>query len=221
MFRSSIIIGLCAAASMLAQEGTPDHRIRKAVDVIQDIMHTPDKSIPKGLFDHAKCMVIVPSMVKAAFVVGADYGHGLAVCRTSSRRWGAPAAITLGGGSFGFQLGGEATDVVLLFMTQRGVEHLLSDHFKIGGDASAAAGPVGRTAEASTDIALRTDILSWSRSRGLFAGVALDGTLVKHDHGEDRRLYGRDYSNKQILQGQVPVPQGAQMLDQTLDHYGV
>jgi SH3 domain-containing YSC84-like protein 1 len=220
MLRFSILIGFCAAATMLAQEETPDHRIRKAADTIQDIMSAPDKSIPKGLFDHAKCMVIVPSMVKAAFIVGGDFGHGFAVCRTASGRWGAPAAITLGGGNFGFQLGGEATDVVLLFMTQRGVEHLLSDHFKIGVDASAAAGPVGRTAEASTDIALRTDILSWSRSRGLFAGVALDGTVVKHDHGEDRRLYGRDYNNKEILQGEVRAPAGARVLDETLDRYG-
>jgi SH3 domain-containing YSC84-like protein 1 len=219
MFRFSILIGFCAAATMLAQEETPDHRIRKAADAIQDVMSAPDKSIPKDLYEKAKCIVIVPSMLKAAFIVGGDYGHGFAACRTSAGTWGAPAAITLGGGSFGLQLGGESTDVILLVMNQRGVDHLLSDHFKIGVDAAAAAGPVGRNVAAATDIALRSEILSYSRSRGLFAGVDLGGTVVKHDKGEDKKLYGRNYTNNEILEGRVPIPQGARVLDQTLDRY--
>ena len=192
MLRFSILVGFCAAATMLAQEETPDHRLRNATDVMQEIMATPDKSIPKDLFDRAKCIVIVPDMKKAAFIVGGEFGHGFASCRTTSGKWGGPAAVKLVGGNFGLQLGVNSTDVVLLVMNQRGMDHLLSDKFKIGVDATAAAGPVGRNATADTDVMARAEILSWSRSRGLFAGIALDGTAVEHDKAEDRRIYGSE-----------------------------
>ena len=219
MLRFSILIGVCAAATMLAQEETTDHRIRKAADAIQDIMSTPDKSIPQSLFDKAKCIVIVPGMMKAAFIVGGEFGHGFASCRTASGKWGPPAAMKLAGGSFGLQLGGESTDVVLLIMNQHGMDRLLSDKFKIGADASAAAGPVGRNAAADTDILARAEILSWSRTRGLFGGVSLDGTVVERDRSEDRKLYGSEVTSQQIIAGNVHVPPAARVLEETLDRY--
>jgi len=218
MFKLSIILGCCAAA-LFAQEEAADKRLRNASDTIADIMSAPDKGIPKPLFDRAKCVVIVPGMKKGAFIVGGEYGRGFATCR-SAAGWTGPAAVKLVGGSFGLQLGGDSTDVVLLVMNDGGLKHLLSDKFKIGGDATASVGPVGRDASATTDIAMHAEILSYSRSRGLFAGVSLNGTVVEQDTSEDRKLYGRDVTNHEILTGQFAAPEATRVLSHTLSRFG-
>jgi lipid-binding SYLF domain-containing protein len=211
---------LCALAApvLYSQEETPDHRLRTSGAVFHEIMSAPDRGIPHDLLDKAQCVVIVPELKKAAFIVGAEYGRGFAVCRNHGV-WGGPAAIRFSGGSFGFQIGGESTDIVLLVMSRRGMEKLATDKFKIGADASAAAGPVGRTATAATDIQLHAEILSYSRTRGAFAGVALDGTVVSKDGSEDRKLYGREVDNKAILEGAVLPPEGAAQLRSELGRY--
>src|ERR1700720_339884 len=171
------LLAALAATALYGQEETPDHRLRASTAVLHEIMSAPDRGIPKDVLDKAQCVVIVPELKKAAFVFGGEYGRGFAVCRNHGA-WGGPAAVRFGGGSFGAQIGGESTDVVMLVMSRRGMEKLATDKFKIGADASAAAGPVGRTATAATDIQLHAEILSYSRTRGAFAGVALDGTVV-------------------------------------------
>jgi len=215
------LIHLCVlvavtGAMLPAQEETPDKRLRHATDTLHEIMATPDKAIPRDLLNRAQCIAVVPEMKKAAFVVGGEYGRGFALCRTDGR-WSAPAPIRLAGGSFGLQLGGDSTDIVLLAMNERGMQHLLSDKFKIGADATAAAGPVGRDATASTDVLMHAEILSWSRSRGLFAGAALDGTVVEHDGGETEKLYGHPMENHEILAGRVPPPEAARILVREMD----
>jgi lipid-binding SYLF domain-containing protein len=181
-------------------------------------MSAPDRGIPKDLLAKAQCVVIVPGLKKAAFVFGGEYGRGFALCRNHGA-WGGPAAVRFSGGSFGAQIGGESTDVVMLVMNRRGMEKLAADKLTIGADMSAAAGPVGRTAAADTDIQLHAEILSYSRTRGAFAGVALDGTVVSKDDSEDRKLYGREVNNKAILEGAVPPPEGATRLMSELDRY--
>jgi SH3 domain-containing YSC84-like protein 1 len=211
---------LTCTLAVYGQEQTPDHRLRSAADVFRDIMATPDKGIPRDLLERAECIVIIPGMKKAAFVVGGDYGKGYAVCRTTAGMWGAPDPVGLSGGSFGPQIGVDSTDVVLLIMNDRGLNHLISDHFKIGGDAAAAAGPVGRNAQASTDASLRSEILSWSRTHGLFVGASLDGTVVTHSKGETEKLYGREYTGKELIKGNVMPPPAAETLLHELDAYG-
>ena len=168
------LLFLFSVSAVLGQADAPDKRLREAADTLHEIMGTPDKAIPRDLLKRAKCIVIVPGMKKAAFVVGGEYGRGFASCRTA-QGWSGPSGVRLTGGSFGLQLGAESTDVVMLVMNEKGLRHLLSDKFKIGGDASAAAGPVGRDAKADTDILMNAEILSWSRTRGLFAGISLEG----------------------------------------------
>jgi lipid-binding SYLF domain-containing protein len=214
---------IAAAAASLgvvawAQEETPDHRLRTSADVFRDIMAAPDKGIPRDLLEKAQCVVIVPGLKKGAFLVGGDYGRGFAVCRHHGE-WGGPAAVKFGGGSFGAQIGLESTDVVMLIMDRKGMEKLASDKFTVGGDASVAAGPVGRTAAADTDASLHAEILSYSRSHGAFAGVSLDGTVVSKDGGEDRKIYGKDVSNHAILDGEVPRPEVANVLTSVLAEY--
>ena len=206
------------ATGLWAQEDTPDHRLRSAADVFHEVMAAPDKGIPRDLLEKAQCVMIVPGLKKAAFIVGGDYGKGYAVCRHDGG-WTGPAAITLGGGSFGLQIGGESTDIIMLVMSHHGMEDLARDKFSIGADASAAAGPVGRTTNAATDASLHAEILSWSRAHGAFAGVSLNGTVVKKDGGEDRKLYGREESNRAILYGKVPPPAVAGVLTSELDRY--
>jgi lipid-binding SYLF domain-containing protein len=162
--------------------------------------------------------MIVPGLKKAAFLVVGEYGRGFALCRREGV-WGGPAAIKFGGGSFGAQLGGESTDVVMLVMNRRGMERLASDKFTIGGDASAAAGPVGRTGAAGTDILLNAEILSYSRTRGVFAGISLDGTVVSRDGSEDRKLYGHEVRSQDVLTGAVPAPVAARALVAELGRY--
>jgi SH3 domain-containing YSC84-like protein 1 len=202
-----------------AQEQTPDHRLRSAAAVFREVMESPDKGIPRGLVERAQCVVIVPGMKKAAFIVGGDYGKGYAVCRDEAGRFAAPNPVALSGGSFGPQLGVDSTDVILLIMNDRGLNHLMSDKFSIGGDAAAALGPVGRDAAADTDASLRAEILSWSRAHGLFAGVSLNGTVVAHDKGETEKLYGREYSGRELIRGKVAPPPAAADLDSELNAY--
>jgi len=211
---------LACALFASGQEQTPDHRLRSTADVFREVMATPDKGIPHGLLDRAQCIVIVPGMKKAAFVVGADYGKGYAVCRNAAGSFGAPDPVALSGGSFGPQLGVDSTDVILLIMNEKGLNHLLADKFSIGADAAAAAGPVGRDAAADTDASLRSEILSWSRTHGLFAGASLDGTVIAHDKGETKKLYGREYGGKELIRGNVPPPPASSDLLAELNVYG-
>ena len=206
------------ATGLWAQEENPDHRMRSAADVLQEMLGAPDKGIPRDLLEKAQCVMIVPGLKKAGFVFGADYGKGFAMCRHAGG-WSGPAAITLGGGSFGAQIGVESTDVIMLVMDRKGMEKLASDKFTVGADASVAAGPVGRTSAADTDASLHAEILSWSRAHGIFAGVSLDGTVVKKDGGEDRRLYGHEVSEHAILYGEVRPPAAASALTSILERY--
>jgi lipid-binding SYLF domain-containing protein len=206
---SYICVLLAASAAILpAQDDTPDKRLRSATDTLREIMATPEKGIPRGLLNRARCLVVVPGMKKAAFVVGGQYGRGFALCR-SEWGWSAPAPVRMTGGSFGLQLGADSTDIVLLVMNERGMNRLLSDKFSLGADAAVAAGPVGRDATADTDILMRAEILSWSRTHGLFAGASLSGTLVEHDDSEGKRLYGRAMSNHEIISGDIKAPESA------------
>src|SRR5882724_6833568 len=182
--RKVVFLAALVTTALYSQEASPDHRLRTSGEVLHEIMSAPDKGIPQDLLDKAQCVVIIPGLKKAAFIVGGEYGRGFAICRNRGV-WGGPAAVRFGGGSFGFQIGGESTDIVMLVMNRRGMEKLATDKFKIGGDASAAAGPVGRTAAADTDILLNAEILTYSRTHGVFAGVSLDGTVVSKDEGED------------------------------------
>jgi lipid-binding SYLF domain-containing protein len=206
---------------LMAQEETPDKRLKASAATFHEIMAAPDRSIPRYLLARAQCIVIVPGMKKAAFVVGGEYGRGFASCRTPGS-WSAPAPVRLAGGSFGFQLGADSADIILMLMNQRGLEHLLSDKFSIGADLAAAAGPVGRDVKADTDILLKAEVLAWSRSRGVFAGVSLNGTVVESDRAEAIRLYGRAWSNRDIIEGAITMPEAAKILGDELarDVYG-
>jgi lipid-binding SYLF domain-containing protein len=206
---------VASSALVMAQEETPDKRLRNSAATFHQIMDAPDAAIPRGLLERAACIVIVPGMKKAAFLVGGEYGRGFASCRVPGS-WSAPAQVRLTGGSFGFQLGADSADIFLLIMTQRGLERLLSDKFSIGVDLAAAAGPVGRDAKADTDVLLKAEILSWSRARGAFAGVSLNGTVVESDRAEATRLYGRPWSNREIIRGGIALPEAAKVLDDEL-----
>jgi SH3 domain-containing YSC84-like protein 1 len=184
-------------------------RINAAAKVLDEIMATPDKGIPEDALANAKCIAVVPSMIKGGFIVGGRYGKGVATCRTA-KGWSAPAPITIAGGSWGLQFGGEAVDLVMLVMNQKGMDSLLSSKFKLGADASVAAGPVGRQAEGSTDIKMRSEVLTYSRARGVFAGIELNGAVVKQDDDETRVLYGKMVPFRAILSGRVPAPPSAQ-----------
>jgi len=203
-----------------SDEKTSDElkRIDAAANVLEEVMGAPDKGIPKEVLESAKCVAVVPSMIKGGFIVGARYGKGVATCRTSNG-WSAPAPISIAGGSWGLQFGGEAVDLVMLVMNDRGMEHLLSSKFKLGAEASVAAGPVGRQAEANTDWKMRSEVLSYSRSRGVFAGLELNGAVVKQDDDETSKLYGKDVSFNRILTGQVPPPQGSEHFLATVRKY--
>jgi len=196
-------------------------QLEKAADVLDEIMRAPDKGIPSDLLAKSVCVGIVPSEVKAAFVVGGTYGRGVLVCRRhGDGAWGAPSMFTLGGANIGLQVGGKATDVVFLVMNPEGAKKLVQDSVKLGGEISAAAGPVGRTAEGATDAQLHAEILSYSRTRGLFAGASLDGSVLKQDHDDNARLYGRPVSAKEILiRDAVATPPAARPLDHLLTRY--
>lgn len=184
-------------------------RVESATNVLNEIMGAPDKGIPSEVMESAKCVAVVPSMLKAGFIVGGRYGKGVATCRTP-RGWSAPAPFTIAGGDWGLQIGGEAIDLVMLVMNEKGMRNLLSSKFKIGVDASASAGPVGRTAAADTDWKMKSEVLTYSRSRGVFAGITLNGAVVKQDDDETRVLYGKGVPFADILTGKVPVPEGTE-----------
>jgi lipid-binding SYLF domain-containing protein len=193
-------------------------QIEKATDVLNEIMQTPDKSIPSDLLRKSVCVGVVPSELKGAFIFGGTYGRGVLVCRKhGDGPWGAPSLFTLGGANIGFQIGGKATDVVFLVMNPAGAKKLLQDKVKLGAEVSATAGPVGRTAEGATDAQLHAEILSYSRTRGLFAGLSLDGTVLKQDNDNNGRLYGHKVDAKEILiKGVVEPPPAAERLDKLL-----
>ncbi|HEX8816660.1 MAG TPA: lipid-binding SYLF domain-containing protein [Terriglobales bacterium] len=196
-------IGLCwAADDNKNQTDAVVKRIDASAKVLDEIMATPDKAIPDKIMSDSKCIAVVPSMVKFAFIFGGDHGKGVATCRTANG-WSAPAPITLTGGSFGLQAGGQATDIVLVVMNDAGMQQLLSSKFKLGGDASAAAGPVGRNAAADTDWKMKAEVLTYSRARGIFAGIDLSGTAVTQDKDETQLLYGQPEPFADILSGKV------------------
>src|ERR1700733_3492697 len=186
------------------RENTVD-RLQKSVDVLHAIMSTPDKGIPEEVLSNAKCILVVPDLIKGGFVFGAKHGRGVATCRPAAG-WSSPAFVSIGGGSWGLQIGLEGVDLVMLVMNDQGFQHLLSSKFQISGDASAAAGPVGRHASAGTDWKLNTEILTYSRSRGAFAGITLNGAVVEPDKDSTRAIYGRDRSFRAILSGKVRAP---------------
>jgi len=212
-------LGLLATLPAIASDHEEDiSRTQKAAQVFKDIMNTPDHGIPHDLLNRAKCIAIIPGQVKFAFIFGANYGRGLATCRTGNG-WSAPMFVAVDGGSVGYQIGGSSTDIVMLFMNDHALQSLLGDKFKLGGDASVAAGPVGRDAAAGTDLRLTAEILTYSRSKGIFAGVSLDGAVVQADKSGDRAMYGHDVDRHEILRGKIAVPPSARMLLHELDGY--
>ena len=215
---------LCAATLAFAKNSENNEeqmRLHESTTVLEEILQVPD-SIPKDLLDRAECVVVLPSVKKFAIGFGGSYGRGAMICRTGANfdgPWGSPAMYALEGGSFGLQLGGQATDFVLLVMNQRGADSLIRSKVKLGVDASAAAGPKGRTAAAATDALLRTEILSYSRNRGLFAGVSLEGSTLRPDNRANRKLYGHDFSAREIIEyGEVGIPQAGALLIQVLQN---
>jgi len=193
-------------------------RMRASARVFREIMRAPDKAIPRELLESAKCVAIIPGEKKAAFIFGASYGKGLATCRTTNG-WSAPLFLAVGGGSWGLQIGGSSTDIVMIFKSEHGMRSLLSDKFKIGADATAAAGPVGRQTAADTDLKMNGEILTYSRSKGIFAGISLDGAVVRADRTGDQAIYGADVERRRILDGAVAVPRAAQTLIGELSEY--
>lgn len=220
------LIGLPAllnSSSVRADDKTKDEgRLENAGVVMKEILDIPD-DIPQSLIDKADCIIVMPSVLKAAFGVGGSYGRGAMTCRSGDNfqgPWGAPTMMALEGASIGFQLGGQATDFVLLVMNQRGASSILSSKVKLGADAAAAAGPVGRDAAASTDVTMRAEVLTYSRSRGLFAGISLEGSTLRPDNDANERIYGKQIDAKEIaLHGAVPIPPSATILISTLNKH--
>ena len=214
------LIAVFAIAPLLAIDKEPAERLDAAATVFAEVMGAPDKGIPQDLLERAHCIVIVPDLKAAAFIVGAKYGKGIISCRNAGGAgWSAPGTVRIEGGSFGFQIGGSSTDQIMLIMNQRGADKLLSDKFTLGGEASVAAGPVGRTATAQTDIQMHADILSWSRSQGLFAGVALTGATLRQDLDDNTTIYGKRLRNRAIVTGGRRVPAAASRLINMLNKY--
>jgi lipid-binding SYLF domain-containing protein len=210
----------CSSLGLLAD--TAAERLEESARIMQEIMGTPDQGIPQDLLNKAYCVVIVPSLKKGAFVVGGQYGKGFTICRRGAGMgWGAPGAVRVEGGSFGFQIGGSSTDVVMLVMNEHGMKDLDKDKFTLGGDASVAAGPVGRTATANTDAYMSAEILSWSRTKGLFAGVSLSGATLRPDRDGNKELYGEKLDNQQILMTTKEPPAAARALIAELDKYSM
>ena len=215
-----VVVGLAATTfaadeKASSKESKAQDRVQAAADVLNEIQGAPDQGIPAEVLGSAECVAVVPSMLKAGFVVGARYGRGLASCRTP-KGWSAPAFFIVEGGSFGLQIGGQAVDLVMLIMNKDGMHKLLSSQFKLGADASVAAGPVGRHAAADTDWKMRAQILSYSRARGLFAGLELNGAVVKEDKDSTREFYGHMVTSKAALEGEIEPPAGAYPFLQTL-----
>jgi lipid-binding SYLF domain-containing protein len=215
-----VVLAILSSSAYAADPEKDENRLENSGTVLKEILDVPD-DIPQDLLDKADCVVVFPSVLKAAFIVGGSYGRGAMSCRRGEDfrgSWGAPTMMALEGGSFGFQIGGEATDFVLLVMNERGASGILTSKVKLGADASVAAGPVGRTASAETDATLRADILSYSRARGAFVGVALEGSTIRPDKGANKQVYGQEIPAREIvLSGHVAIRSAAQRMVSTLD----
>jgi SH3 domain-containing YSC84-like protein 1 len=208
-FLSGVLFAALLSTPMFAQKGV-DQRLTAATDVLRDMMEASDKGIPEDLLSKASCVVVIPNLKKGGFIIGGEYGAGFFSCRKPNGvGWSAPGSIKITGGKFGLLIGGAETDVVMLVMNKSGMEHLLSDKFTMGGEASAAAGPVGRNASAMTDAELHAEILTYSRQRGLFGGLDLSGSAVTGDKDASKELYGHDIPNKEIATGDVKTPAAA------------
>ena len=218
MVLALVVLSMAAFAAASERREADLDRLRTSSTVLNQIMSAPDRAIPDSILSGAKCIAIMPSMLKAGFVFGANYGKGVATCRTEAG-WSAPAFFKLTGGSFGFQWGGQASDLVLIIRTDDGMQHLLQSKFKLGADASAAAGPVGRDAQAMTDLTLRAQVLTYSRSRGLFLGVSLSGGVINQDQADTQAFYGKDWTYFSVLNGQVPPPKEAEAFLTTVEKY--
>ena len=221
----SVVCGVTLAAMSLPAFGASDkskldERLTSAQAVVNEIMSTPDKGIPQSILSGASCVVVIPGFKKGAFLVGAQYGQGVGTCRTG-KGWSAPVFVQLTGGSFGFQAGGQSTDLVLVAMNQNGLQDMLKNKFKIGGDAAASAGPVGRNAQAGTDWKLNAEFLTYSRSKGLFAGIDLDGTVLSQNSDDTRAFYGADLPFDQILKGNQATPADARPFVRTVAKFFV
>jgi len=214
------ILSVLLTVPLLASTQSDDiKRIEASAAVLSEILHAKDGGIPDDLMQRAHCVGVIPNLKRAGFIVGAKYGKGVITCRTGANHWSAPSMVILEGGNIGFQIGAGETDVVFTIMNRAGEDKLSSDKFTVGGDASAMAGPVGRNIEANTDAMMNAEMLSWSRARGLFAGVSLQGASLRPDRDDNRALYGRDISQKEILHGDVTTPEAAHALHRELERY--
>jgi SH3 domain-containing YSC84-like protein 1 len=215
-----ILVTTLALMPLLAKNNEPVQRLDEAAAVFSEVMTAPDKGIPQELLENAHCIVIVPDLKTAAFVFGGKYGKGYLFCRNKSRTgWSAPGTVRIEGGSVGFQIGGSSTDLIMLVMSERGADKLLSSKFTLGAEGSVAAGPVGRTATAQTDAQMHADILSWSRSQGLFAGIALEGATLRQDLDDNATLYGKKLENRYIVTKGVRPPRAAAKVLALLNRY--
>jgi len=219
MRKTALVLSICSSAFLVHAADTPQERLTDATQIFTEIMATPDKGIPQDLLEKAHCVVIVPGMKQAALGIGGKFGRGYATCRSAAGGWGAPASIRVEGGSFGFQIGASSTDVVMLVMNERGMRRLMEDKVTLGAEATVAAGPVGRSTSANTDAQMSAEILSWSRSKGLFAGIALQGATLRPDQDVNRELYGTKLTSKDILMTGKKVPDAAQPLISALNRY--
>ncbi len=218
--RIAVLIAMVAGSIAFAKENKTAQRLEDAATVITEIMDTPDKGIPQELLEKAQCVVVVPGLKKGAFILGGKYGKGVVTCRKpGGTGWTAPASIRVEGGSVGFQIGGAESDVVMLVMNERGMQKLMQSKFTLGGEGEVAAGPVGRNATAQTDALMHAEMLSWSRSRGIFAGISLQGATLRQDLDDNKELYGKAYETKEILNGNAGVPAAASKLISLLGKY--
>jgi len=215
-----ILAAIVAIAPLMAKDNEPAERLDEAAVVLSEVMGAPDKGIPQEMLENAHCIVIVPELKTAAFIVGAKYGKGVLSCRNKvGPGWSAPGTVRIEGGSVGFQIGGSSTDLVMLVMSARGADKLLESKFTLGAEGSVAAGPVGRTAAAQTDAQMHADILSWSRSQGLFAGVALEGATLRQDLDDNATIYGKRLHNREIVSQKRRIPASAAKLINLLNKY--
>ena len=217
-YGASLMLMFTTAMWCGAAENGQDKHIRESAAVLSEIMSARDKGIPEDLLEKAKCVGIIPNLKRAGFIVGAKYGKGVVACRVNGG-WSAPEIARVEGGSIGFQIGAGETDVVFLVMNEAGMNRLMKDKFTVGGDASVMAGPVGRSTQAETDAMLNAEILAWSRSRGVFAGISLEGATMRPDNDDNKALYGREVTPQEILHGRVSPPPGAEKLYAELNHY--
>ncbi|HEY5331095.1 MAG TPA: lipid-binding SYLF domain-containing protein [Acidobacteriaceae bacterium] len=222
---TGVLCALAISATVIpahaVDKATLDGRLEDAATVLSEVMATPDKGIPQSILAGASCVVVIPHYKKGAFIIGAQYGKGVATCRTHNGKWSAPVFVRLEGGSFGWQIGGQSTDLILVAMNEHGLQHMLGSKFKLGADAAASAGPVGRNAQASTDASMHAEFLTYSRSRGLFAGLDLDGTVLSQDGDDMRDFYGANIPYQNVLKGEVPTPQDARPFVRTVARYFV